>query len=203
MEFKPTVNIVDDDPATRDSMKLLLESVALDVVCFDTSEAFLESRYSSRPGCLLLDLRMPGMSGLELQETLRKRDVSTPIIFLTGHGNISSAVRAMQAGAVDFVTKPVNDESLIEKVHAAIATDREQRLKARGESTVQARLDLLTPREREVLEGVVAGKSNKELARELGISHKTVELHRGNMMTKMHAGSVAEVVQMRLTVNSP
>lgn len=201
MEFKPVVNIVDDDPGTRDSMKMLLESVALNVSCFDNAEEFLDSWNSNRPGCLLLDLRMPGMSGLELQNALRKRKIEIPIIFITAHGNVSAAVRAMHAGAADFLTKPVNDESLIEKVHEAISQDRERRAKARSQSTINARLNLLTPREREVLEGVVAGKSNKELARDLGISHKTVELHRGNMMAKMHATSVAEVVQMRLVAD--
>lgn len=201
MEFKPVVNIVDDDPGTRDSMKMLLESVAMKVACYDTAEAFLEQWNPNRPGCLLLDLRMPGMSGLELQNALRKRKVDIPIIFITAHGNVSAAVRAMHAGATDFLTKPINDESLIEKVHEAISQDRERRAKALNQSTIQARLDLLTPREREVLEGVVAGKSNKELARDLGISHKTVELHRGNMMAKMHASSVAEVVQMRLAAD--
>jgi two-component system response regulator FixJ len=142
------------------------------------------------------------MSGLELQRTLRKNKIAIPIIFVTAHGNVAAAVRAMQDGAVDFLTKPFNDEALIEKIHNVIALDRKQRIEHIHRTTIQARLDLLTPREKEVLEGVVEGKSNKELARDLGISHKTVELHRGNMMSKMHARSVAEVVQMRLTVES-
>ncbi len=195
-ELKPIVNVVDDDPATRDAVTVLLRSVSLDVACFDTAEAFLAAWDTGRPGCLVLDLRMPGMSGLELQMALGERGDHLPIIFVTAHGNVPAAVRAIREGAVDFLTKPVDDELLIEKIHKAIAYDRDTRQQALRRQTLQARFDLLTPREFEVMEGVVAGKSNKEIARDLGISPKTVELHRGNMMNKMHADSVAQLVQM-------
>lgn len=200
MNLKPIVSVVDDDPATRDAMTVLLKSVALDVACYDTAEAFLDNWDAHRPGILVLDLRMPGMSGLELQASLDKRKTRIPIIFMTGHGNVSAAVRAMHNGAADFLTKPVDDEMLIQRVHKAIERDRAYREQRRQQDTVQARLDLLTPREYEVMEGVVAGHSNKAIARTLGISPKTVELHRGNMMNKMHAYSVAGLVQMRLSV---
>lgn len=202
MELKPVVNVVDDDPSTRDAVTVLLRSVSLDVACHETAEAFLDAWDPSRPGCLLLDLRMPGMGGLELQGALSERGCQIPIIFVTAHGNVSAAVRAMHEGAVDFLTKPVDDEILIEKIHKAIDFDRESRQQSIRQQTIQARFDLLTPREFEVMEGVVGGKSNKEIARDLGISPKTVELHRGNMMTKMHAGSVARLVQMRLMTSS-
>lgn len=198
MELKPIVHVVDDDSATRDAMTVLLHSVRLQVACYESADDFLGKWEPGLPGCIVLDLRMPGMSGLELQAALDGQGYCPPIIFLTGHGNVAAAVRAMHEGAADFLTKPINDESLLERVHEAIDLDRERRREADRKATIHARLDLLTPREREVMEGVVAGKSNKEIGRELGISHKTVELHRANMMAKVHAGSIAQLVQMRL-----
>lgn len=198
MELKAMVHVVDDDSATRDAMSVLLRSVCLQAACYESAEDFLDHWEPSPPGCIVLDLRMPGMGGLELQAALREHGYCPPIIFLTGHANVSAAVRAMQGGAADFLTKPINDESLLEKVREAIGRDRRSRREAAQRATIHARLELLTPRERQVMEGVVAGKSNKEIGRELGISHKTVELHRANMMAKVHAGSIAQLVHMRL-----
>lgn len=198
MELKPIVNLVDDDPATCDAMTVLFQSISLIVASYKTGEAFLDAWEGTGPGCLLLDLRMPGMSGLEVQMALRERQCGIPIIFVSGHATVPAAVRAMHKGALDFLTKPVDDEVLVEKVRSAVELDRKAHKRSIRQATIQARLDLLTPREYQVMEGVVAGHSNKIIARQLGISPKTVELHRANMMAKMHADSVARLVKMRL-----
>lgn len=194
----PIVYVVDDDAAVCDSMQTLFKSVSLTSQCYSNAEEFLEDLDAARIGCLVLDLRMPGMSGLELQAELRDRRCYLPIIFISGHGKISAAVRAMHAGAVDFLTKPVDDELLIEAVHKATRQDRQQRQVLEQRDRLQGLLQSLTRREAEVLEAVARGLSNKEIARELDISHKTVELHRAHMMEKMDAHSIAEVVQMHL-----
>lgn len=200
MSEEPLVVVVDDDESICDSLTTLFESVALEVACYTSAEDFLESWQSGRPGCLVLDLRMPGMSGLELQAELNTRGHHLPIVFLTAHGNVTAAVRAMQAGAMDFLTKPVDDEELIETVRKAIEQDIRSLRDRAAADRVRSRLASLTPRETDVLEGVVAGKSNKVIARDLGISHKTVELHRGHLMEKSQANSVADLVKMYLSV---
>lgn len=198
MTLKPLIHVVDDDAAHRDSMRLLLTSMDMDVACHATAKDFLQAPGTMQPGCVLLDLRMPGMSGLELQRMFREWQKPTPVIFLSGHADVDSTVRAMHQGAAEFLTKPVNEEVLLEKIHAAIELSRKQRSEYNERASLQARLDLLSVRERQVLEGVFEGLSNKEIARELRISHKTVELHRSNMMAKMHAESLAELVRMRM-----
>lgn len=203
MTLKPLIHIVDDDAAHRDSMRLLLTSMDLEVACYPSAQEFLDTPATARPGCVLLDLRMPGLSGLELQKRFRAWQKPTPVIFLSGYADVESTVRAMHQGATEFLTKPVNDELLLEKIHAAIELSKKQRTEYNRRSSLQARLDLLSPRERQVLENVCNGLSNKEIARELHISHKTVELHRSNMMTKMHAESLAELVRMRLEAVQP
>jgi len=198
MTAKPTVHVVDDDAATRDAMQELFKSVAISSRCYEDPSLFLQEIQPEHPGCIVLDLRMPGMSGLEVQVALHEKRCNQPVIFITGHGKISAAVRAMHGGAVDFLTKPVDDETLLKIVQEAIQQDNNQSLAHEEREKIITRLASLTPREREVVEYVTRGLSNKEIARELDISHKTVELHRAHMMDKMDAHSIAEVVQMYL-----
>lgn len=202
MARKAIVHVVDDDPAIRDSMRLLLSSMDMEVVCYATAHEFLDAPTTTTPGCILLDLRMPNMSGLEMQRVCNGWNQTKPVIFLSGHGDVESTVRAMHQGAAEFLTKPVSDDVLLEKVNAAIEQSKAQCSKYIRQSTLRARLDLLSPRERQVLDGVFNGNSNKEIARQLRISHKTVELHRGNMMAKMHADSLAELVRMRMQLEA-
>lgn len=190
------VHVVDDDAPTRDAMRTLFDSAGIHSRTYASAREFLDCADMDSPGCIILDLRMPEMSGLEMQRALRTRNCTLPVIFLTGHGKVSAAVRAMQDGAVDFLTKPTDDEVLLDTVRKGIRTHLRNRGKQAKNGALRARLDNLTPREYEVLQGVTDGLSNKEIARRLGISHKTVELHRAHMMEKMHAQSIAEVVQM-------
>ncbi|HLQ86670.1 MAG TPA: response regulator [Salinisphaeraceae bacterium] len=196
--MKPLIHVIDDDTAHRDSMRVLLCSMGMEVDCYATAQEFLETFSTVRPGCILLDLRMPGMSGLELQRLFREWQKPVPIIFLSGHADVETTVRAMHQGAAEFLTKPVNEEVLLQKIHTAIEQSRQLRQEYNRRSALQARLDLLSPRERQVLDGVYEGLSNKEIARRLCISHKTVELHRSNLMTKMRANSLAQLVRMRM-----
>lgn len=207
MSIRALVHVIDDDPAIRDAMRCLLSSVDLDVVCYASAQAFLDAPRSIHPGCIIMDLRMPDMSGLELQQRCAERWYRKPILFLTGYGDVQSSVRAMQQGASEFLTKPVNDELMLEKIRAAIDRDRGQQIESNRYAAIQARLDLLTPRENEVLTAIVDGCTNKDIAQKLGISPKTVELHRHNLMTKMHADSLAElvrgVVELRSMLRQP
>ncbi len=196
----PTVFVVDDDQAMRDSLRWLIESVGLAVECHDSAESFLESYYPGRAGCLLLDVRMPGMSGLELQEYLNRHEIDIPVIVITGHGDVPMSVRAMKQGAIDFIEKPFNDELLLEAIRRALSLDASRREKNALRAELVARLSTLTPREHEVMEMVTAGKSNKEIAAALGVSAKTVEAHRAKVMDKMQAGSLAELVRMAMLV---
>ncbi len=196
----PTVFVVDDDEAMRNSLRWLIESVGLAVECHDSAESFLDSYYPGRSGCLLLDVRMPGMSGLELQEYLRRKEIDIPVIIITGHGDVPMSVRAMKEGAVDFIEKPFNDELLLDAIRNALAINEEQREKRARRAEVAARMATLTPREHEVMEMVTAGRSNKEIASALGVSSKTVEAHRAKVMDKMQAGSLAELVRMAMLV---
>jgi FixJ family two-component response regulator len=199
-EREPTVFIVDDDPGVLDAIQLLMRSVGLLSRTFPSATAFLAAYEPEVPGCLVLDLRMPWMSGTELQGRLLEMGSRLPIIFVTAHGDIPTAVEAVKAGAVDFIQKPFSDQKLLDKVHQALALDargREERVRREQE---RARLASLTPREREVMALVVEGRHNKAIAQELGISLRTVESHRGRVMAKMEAASVPALVQavMRL-----
>ncbi len=196
MSMEPIVFVVDDDQAIRRSLKWLIESVGLQVETYASADEFMRSYYPGRAGCLLLDVRMPGMSGLELQEHFARNDIHIPIIIITGHGDVPMAVRAMKAGAIDFIDKPFNDELLLESIRNALAIDQQQREFQSRRAEIATRLAHLTPREHEVMEMVTEGRSNKEIAMDLGVSAKTVEVHRARVMEKMEAGSLAELVRM-------
>lgn len=203
MNYQPTVFIVDDDPAVRDSLRWLLESMRLNVSTFESAEAFLKFYTMHMVGCLILDVRMPGMSGLQLQQFLTKQKYSLPIIFITGHGDIPMAVRAMQAGAMYFLEKPFEDQVLLDYVHEALALDNDNQQSRIRLAMIQARIANLTDREREVMNLVIDNHSNKEIAAKLGVSIKTVEFHRSHMMEKMHATSLIELVNMAREAAAP
>lgn len=197
-----TVFIVDDDEAMRDALHTLMKSVGMTTSLHASADDFLASYPPGRPGCLVLDVRMPGMSGLELQEVLAERGIDLPVIMITGHGDIPMAVGAMRAGAVDFLEKPFREQDLLQCIHDAIERDAKGRRERAGKSESAARLARLTDREREVMELVIAGQHNKSIATELGISHKTVEFHRAKIMRKMKADSVAELVRLVLAART-
>lgn len=199
---EPTVFVVDDDPAMRDSLRWLFESVGLAVETFATAEEFLNGCHPSRPGCLLLDVRMPGMSGLNLQDELAARHFTLPTIIITGYAEVATAVRALKTGAIDFIEKPFSDELLLERIREAIVADRQAREAQAQRADVAARVALLTTRELSVMELVIAGKANKVIAADLGLSPKTVEVHRANVMRKMEAQSVAELVRLFLALST-
>ena len=196
--MKSTVYIVDDDQAIRHAMELLMRSVGLDYQIFHSGDDFLASYTKDRAGCLVLDIRMPGLGGLELQEKLNEMGSTLPVIFITGHGDVPMAVEAMQKGAVDFIQKPFRDQELLDRVGEALKTDQELRSAREEQAEVQNRIDKLTNRERQVLDLVVTGKPNKVIAYELGVSQRTVEIHRARVMEKMQAKSLADLVRMHI-----
>lgn len=198
MNSEPTVFVVDDDQPMRNSLKWLIESIGMKVKTYDSADEFLNNYYPGRAGCLLLDVRMPGMSGLDLQVHLARQDSRLPVIIITGHGDVAMAVKAMKAGAVDFIEKPFHDEELLSSIRNALDYDEQQRSLQSQRAEIAARLVELTPREHEVMEMVTDGKANKEIAAALGVSAKTVEAHRARVMDKMRASSLAELVRMAL-----
>lgn len=197
----PKVFVVDDDEAMRSSLKWLIESTGLRVQTFDSADAFLSSYSPDWSGCLLLDVRMPGMSGLELQAYLAREDYRLPVIIITGHGDVAMAVKAMQAGALDFIEKPFHDEDLLGSLRRALEADSQDRTQRARHADILARLESLTPREHEVMGLVTAGHSNKAIAAALGVSGKTVEAHRARVMEKMQAPSLADLVRMAIQVS--
>jgi two-component system, LuxR family, response regulator FixJ len=197
---KPMVMVVDDDSGVRNAMRSLLKSVGIESVLFGSAQEFLDGYKPSQPGCLLLDIRMPGMSGLELQQQLNLRGAVIPVIFMSGHGDIPMAVEAMQHGAFDFLQKPFRDQDLLDRIQKAITKDGELRKSLGQHTRIRERLDSLTPREREVLDLLVQGKQNKAVAQDLGVSPRTVEIHRARVMEKMEVTSIAELVHMMLDV---
>jgi FixJ family two-component response regulator len=197
MKEKPaTVFVVDDDDAVRTSLRLLLKSVGLPVETYGSAQEFLDAFDADRAGCLVLDIRMPGMSGLELQQKLNEMHAIVPIVFITGHGDVPMAVEAMQHGAVDFIQKPFRDQDLIDRINQALERDRENRAGLKERDAIRRRMEQLTPREREVLDLVTQGKANKVIAGDLNVSQRTVEIHRARVMEKMGASSLAHLVRM-------
>ncbi len=190
------VFIVDDDEGVRKSVSLLMQSINLEARAFDTADAFLAAYEEPENACLLLDVRMPGMSGLDLQNVLAERSIEIPIIFITAHGDIPMAVHAIQKGALDFLQKPFRDQDLIDLVQKALATDLARRARGADREELQRRIETLTPRETQVMESVVAGDPNKKIAYDLELSERTVEIHRARVMKKMKAYSLAELVQL-------
>ena len=196
MPPEPTVFVVDDDQAVRESLRWLVESVGLAVRTYGSARAFLDEYDPRQPGCLVLDVRMPGASGIELQENLHDMGFDIPVIVITGHADVATAVRAMKAGAVDFIEKPFSDQLLLDHIHRSIEQDRERRAGSARELEIMGRRAKLTPRQRRVMDLVADGSSNRIIAQGLGISLKTVEAHRAKVMEKMEARSVAELVKL-------
>lgn len=193
---RPLVILVDDDDSVREALLDLIQSVGLDAISFTSTRDLLGAELPDRPGCLVADVRMPGVSGLDLQHRLAESGDAKPIVFITGHGDIPMSVQAMKAGAVDFLTKPVRDQTLLDAIAAGIERDIRQRERSRIVKEHLSKLARLTPRERQVLREVAAGRLNKQIAFDLGISEITVKLHRGNVMRKMHLNSVGELIRV-------
>jgi FixJ family two-component response regulator len=195
-EAQSIVFVVDDDASLRDALRSLLRSVGLRVEVFGSAADFLKGRLPDAVSCLVLDLRLPGVSGLDFQAELAKAGIHIPIIFITGHGDIPMTVRAMKAGAVEFLTKPFRDQDLLDAVQVALERDRSRRAEDKAVHDLRTRFESLTPREQEVIGPVTAGLMNKQIAAELGVSEITVKVHRGNVMKKMGARSLADLVRM-------
>lgn len=202
VKIEKTVYVVDDDEAVRQSLEWLLSSVGLKVHTFDSAQAFLKAFQPTCPCCLLTDVRMPGMSGLDLQQKLHADNICLPVILITGHGDVQMAVRAMKDGAYDFIEKPFNDQVILDLVHRALEDCSTQHAAYTREQGVQDRIDSLTPREREVLDLIVTGDTNKAIAYKLDISDKTVEVHRSRVMEKLAARSLADLVRQVTTCSS-
>jgi two-component system response regulator FixJ len=192
------VHVIDDDPAMRDSLQFLLETAELAPRTYPSAAEFLQHLQELEPGCVVTDVRMPEMSGLELLHALKARGVTWPVIVMTGHADVPLAIEAMKAGVLDFIEKPFEDEVLLSAIRGGLAKAEDATRRAEELSLIRSRLDSLSPRERDVLEGLVAGRPNKVIAFDLGISPRTVEIYRANLMTKMAAGSLSELVRMRL-----
>ena len=199
---KPIVHVVDDDDSFRVGIVRLLQAAGYDACGYASAGEFLLKRQQGAAGCVVLDIQMPGLTGLQLQDEMMQLDEPLPIIFLSGHGNISATVRAMKAGAVDFLTKPVNTQELLEAVKAALVKDAESRGARENLRLLQGLFQSLTCREQQVFDGVVAGKLNKEIAAELGTVERTIKAHRAKVMKKMHAGSLAELVHFANSLRS-
>lgn len=191
-----TVHIVDDDAALREALDSLFRSVGLETRLFANAQAFLESGLANEAGCLVLDVRLPGLSGLDFQDKLAAADVRMPIVLMTGHGDIPMSVRGMKAGAVDFLTKPFRDQDMLDAVAAALERDAASRAQQGDIGDLRARFEALSPREKQVMVRVASGLMNKQVAHQLGLSEITVKIHRGNLMRKMEAKSLADLVRM-------
>jgi len=202
MTHVPTVCIVDDDKAVRDSLQWLVESVGLKAKTYESAQRFLEEVGQEDCGCAVVDIRLPGMSGLDLQDRLNERGLEIPTLIITGHADVPVAVRAMKAGAVDFIEKPFSNQMLLDRIRDALEQDDVHRAEAAEVEEVEKRLARLTPREYEVMQLVVQGRLNKQIAGDLGLSHKTIEVHRAHVMEKMEAETLAELVRMAVAVEN-
>jgi FixJ family two-component response regulator len=195
-DTEPTVFLVDDDHAVRDALELLLEAASFKTASFENAMAFLDAYTQNQAGCLVLDIRMPDMSGMELQDALAAKEITLPIIFLTGHGNVPMSARAFRTGAIDFMEKPFDESALLERIGEAIQLDRTNRETLARRENARARLTTLTPREQQVMLLVVTGKVNKEIAAELNLSHRTVEIHRSRVMEKTGTQSLTRLIEL-------
>ena len=195
-DTEPTVFLVDDDHAVRDALELLLDAASFKTASFENARAFLDAYTHNQAGCLVLDIRMPDMSGMELQDALAAKGITLPIIFLTGHGNVPMSARAFRSGAIDFMEKPFDESALLERIREAIQLDLSNRETITRRNNARARLTTLTQREQQVMLLVVAGKVNKEIATELDLSHRTVEIHRGRVMEKTGARSLTRLIEL-------
>lgn len=202
MAEQPIVHIVDDDRAVRDSLSFLMKSVGFESMAYDSAEAFLEKADLNRPGCLIVDIRMQGMSGLELQQLLNERSSKLPVIIITGHGDVPMAVQAMKAGAVDFLEKPYDNQLLIARIRQCLQQISKEQDKENRVAKAKSRLEQLTPRELEVMKLLVAGKHNKAIADDLDISVRTAEAHRAKVMKKLHADSLSDIVRVALLMQT-
>lgn len=200
MQSKPVVYIVDDDKAIRDSLGMLMKSIGFESRAYESAEDFLNEADLYAPGCLVVDIRMEGMSGLELQQLLNKKEIKLPVIIITGHGDVPMAVQAMQAGAVDFLEKPYDNNVLVARIKQCLTDASESQEKLRFVADAKKRLSRLTPREREVMNLLVAGKHNKVIAKELSISVRTAEAHRAKVMKKLRAESLSDIVRLAMAV---
>jgi RNA polymerase sigma factor (sigma-70 family) len=195
-ETAPVVSVVDDDPSVRRAIKRLISSVGLHVQVFPSGQELLKSKNLGEPGCLILDIRLPGISGLDFQKNLAESDIHLPVIFITAHGDITMAVRAMKAGAIEFLTKPFRDQDLLDAIQVALEKDRARRRQKAEITVVLERLESLTTREREVIGMVVKGMLNKEIGSKIGVTENTVKVHRSRALQKMQAHSLADLVRM-------
>jgi len=200
---RPIVFVVDDDPSMRHALQDLVASVGLEPRAFATPQEFLQARRADAPSCLVLDVRLPGASGLAFQEELARAGVRVPVIFITGHGDIPMSVRAIKAGAIEFLSKPFREQELLDAIHAGIERDRAQRRAAAAVAELEQRFATLTEREREIMPLVIAGQANKRIAAELGVAEATVKVHRAQIMRKMQANSLPELVRMGDTLGKP
>jgi FixJ family two-component response regulator len=199
----PVVFVIDDDPSVRSSLKFLLSTVGLQVESFDSADSFLHKKPPDAPSCLVLDVRMPGLSGLDFQHELARRHIHIPVVFLTGHGDIPMSVRAMKAGAVEFLTKPFRDQDLLDAVRVALERDRARREQEKEVVDLQRRYDSLTSREQQVISMLVSGMLNKQIAGQLGTAESTVKVQRSRAMEKMHAESLVDLVRMIEKIKGP
>ncbi len=201
MDDPGTIFLIDDDPGVRDSLALLLSLKGLSTQLFASAESFIETYQPGQPGCVLTDLRMPGMSGLELQGALRERRLDLPVVVLTAHGDVATARAALKNGAFDFLEKPIDDATLLEVLHNALQIDRERRAAAMARSSSDRRMERLTERERQILSLLAAGHQNREIATQLGISPRTVEVHKARIMEKLACRSLADLIRMNLAAD--